>query len=318
MNEKVSSQWSEEDEVAFNILKAQPTSRREEVIRQHHEITTLEALDSAVYKELRIGCELPEEVESCIPFQWRNQETLAEFVERVYKPSPESGSVQPIEINNVRAKVLRKRASIKIRSTNILSDHLYLHIGKRFKVLYIFSDRGFLEESLSSLSVSNQTPTHSTTEALSRGYLPPLLIMETLATLNLLFPSVNDPRSHRFSKRWVHRHAPEEHRKSLLEPSRQWSTLGYDDPPKRIRELYQRYPYWAPQLSQLLEEVIDPAPVNWWGTHVKRNLSEANMYKCAVAALMVAATSGTLATVLAAVQVWISYCDWKKDGKPRC
>ncbi|EQB56933.1 hypothetical protein CGLO_03016 [Colletotrichum gloeosporioides Cg-14] len=277
-----------------------------------------EALDSAVYKKLRIGCELPEEIESCIPFQWRNQETLAGFVERVYEPSPESGSVQPIDINNVRAKVLRKRASIKIRPTDILSGHLYLHIGKRFKILYPFSDRGFLEESLSGLCISNQAPTHSTTEALGRGCLPPLLMMETLATLNLLFPSVNDPRSHRFSKRWVHRHAPEEHRKSLLEPSRQWSTLGYDDPPKRLRELYQRYPYWAPQLSLLLEEVREPTPVNWWGTHVKRNLSEANMYKCAVAALIVAAISGTLATVLAAVQVWISYCDWEKDGKPRC
>lgn len=168
MDEKFSTLWSEEERVAFNILKAQPTSRREEVIHQHHDITTLEALDSAVYKKLRIGCELPEEVESCIPFQWRNQETLAEFVERVYKPSPESGSVQPIDINNVRAKVLRKRASIKIRSTNILSDHLYLHIGKRFKILYLFPDRGFLEDSLSGLSVSNQTPTHSPTEALSR------------------------------------------------------------------------------------------------------------------------------------------------------
>lgn len=143
---------------------------------------------------------------------------------------------------------------------------------------------------------------------IKRGCLPPGLMRETLRTLTLLFPLVNDSGSRKFLKRWIHQHELDER---LLEPYPVYDKTS----PRRLRELYQQYPFWAPQLSQLLEEVNDPTPVTRWERYAKRKRSQAHMYKCAVAALILAAVSGTLATLLAVVQVWISYEAWQDEKK---
>ncbi|KXH39143.1 hypothetical protein CSAL01_03174 [Colletotrichum salicis] len=86
------------------------------------------------------------------------------------------------------------------------------------------------------------------------------------------------------------------------------------DLPGSLHDLYEDSPHWASQLSRLLKEVNDPTPTTRWERYAERRKSHRHTYKCAIAALIVAAVSRTLATLLAAVQVWISYCDWDKNA----
>lgn len=137
-------------ERAFEILKSRPDSQKSALVHEHQNETSAALLESAVRTKLRTECR--ETISgTCNLFKWIEEETLEEFVNRVYKHSPESSSSQPININDARAKVLVKHARIEIQSTDKLSDHLYLYFGRGFKILYVFSDRGFLEDSLDSL-----------------------------------------------------------------------------------------------------------------------------------------------------------------------
>ncbi|KAL2880802.1 hypothetical protein SGCOL_003829 [Colletotrichum sp. CLE4] len=153
----------------------------------------------------------------------------------------------------------------------------------------------------------------NTEEAIALGCLPAKLIEETIRTYNLLFPPIGSAKSKKLLRDWVKRERLDE---SLLSPS---FDNCKNEPPKTLYDLYEDFPYWAPQLARLLEEVDDPTPTTRWERYAERRKSHRHTYKCAIAALVVAAVSGTLATLLAAVQVWISYCDWdKNDHKALC
>ncbi|KAE9569095.1 hypothetical protein CGMCC3_g14841 [Colletotrichum fructicola] len=241
-----------------------------------------------------------------VTYQWKSDETIVDFLDRVYgRVLIGAVQYQPVNIRNLRASNLIRETSIKIQPTNKLSDHLHLMYGDDFKILLVFHHRAFLEYSLKRLKNDSDNLSHSTLDALKCGCLHPQLLSETLRTLDLLFPPLGDKKSRKFLKKWV---SKENLDTRLLDHSA--SIFGFEQPPKDLHGLYEQYPYWGRQLSRLLREFDDPTPITWWQKYTERGRSPRRMYECAIVALFVTAFSALTATALAAVQVWISYCDW--------
>ncbi|KAK1522131.1 uncharacterized protein CCOS01_09843 [Colletotrichum costaricense] len=214
-------------------------------------------------------------------------------------------------MENSSAYILSKNARVFLKATDVLSDHLSLIIGEGFKTLLVFHHRAFLERSLEVLKTDREDLSQSLPEAVSIGCLDPTLLQETLRTLDLLFPPSGDGQSRRILEKWVQK---EDLDPGLLEPGHTMLEISAENKtPDDLQELYMQYPHWAPRLARLLKEVDDPTPTTRWERYAERRKSPRHMYKCALAAFIVAAIFGILATVLAAVQVWISYCAWVDD-----
>lgn len=102
-----------------------------------------------------------------ISFKWKNNETIVDFLDRVYSRVPlSSTSDQPINVRNLRAANLTRETGIQIKGTNKLSDHLYLSYGDDSKTLFVFHHRFFLEYSLKILEDDRNDLDHSTLDAL--------------------------------------------------------------------------------------------------------------------------------------------------------
>ncbi|KAK1723450.1 uncharacterized protein BDZ83DRAFT_653103 [Colletotrichum acutatum] len=244
--------------------------------------------------------------------EWKAEETLTAFLKRVYSQAFAGGTPeQPINTGNLRAYILSKNARVVVKETDVLSDHLSLIIGEGFKTLLVFHHRAFLEDSLEVLKADQEDLSQSFSEAVSIGCLAPTLLEETLRTLDLLFPPSGDGQSRRILEKLVQR---EDLDPCLLELGHTMLEISVENQtPDDLQELYMQYPHWAPRLARLLKEVDDPTPTTRWERYAERRKSPRHMYKCALAAFIVAAIFGILATVLAAVQVWISYCAWVDD-----
>jgi len=137
---------------------------------------------------------------------------------------------------------------------------------------------------------------------------------ETLATLEIVFPPVGDARSQCILAREVTRRGLDP---ALLQSLR-FHPSDHDSPsdarkPTDFCGLYQRFPFWAARLHDLWAEADDPAPVSYIGRLTERKKSPRFMYWCGVMAVAVAILFGVVATILAALQVWISYCSWLDD-----
>lgn len=167
---------------------------------------------------------------------------------------------------------------------------------------------------MSETSAARIAVNDESSQDVSRGCLPPQLVIETLKTFVLLFPllQVGNDQSQRMLRKWVEN---EDLDKTLVDRHHVLAKLfaGGQPDPEDTRALLQQYPYWGAQLARLLREVDEPTAVTWLERHAERRRSPRHMYKCAMAALIVTAVFGMLATVLAAVQVWISYCAWVED-----
>jgi hypothetical protein len=83
--------------------------------------------------------------------------------------------------------------------------------------------------------------------------------------------------------------------------------------PEDVQALGAKFPHWGDRLYKLWKEADEPAPVSqlgWWSESKK---SPRFTYWAGIIALSFAVVFGILATVLSALQVWISYCTWKND-----
>lgn len=92
----------------------------------------------------------------------------------------------------------------------------------------------------------------------------------------------------------------------------------YTRPLTTRRELFERYPHWAVRLHILYTEAEDPTPVSWFGRWAERRRAARHTFWLTFLAFVAAALFGILASILAVIQVWISYCQWKGDGARFC
>jgi hypothetical protein len=84
------------------------------------------------------------------------------------------------------------------------------------------------------------------------------------------------------------------------------------------RELFSRFQYWAVRLNAIYEEAEDPTPTTRIGRWAERRKAARHTFWLTVLGFTVAIFFGIAATVLAAVQVWIGYCDWKGQISAAC
>ncbi|KAF9881568.1 hypothetical protein CkaCkLH20_00714 [Colletotrichum karsti] len=295
----------------INSIKSTPSLAKSAIISAHSETGEQSTIDCVVRMMFMTATKTDYTAfGGFVTVQWRKDETIVDYLDRVYPRLPVGGQQeQPVNTRHLRANVLMSQAGIRIKPTDKLSDHLYLIYGEDFKTLLVFSHRSFLEYSLKKLRADSIDLEHSTAEAVVCGCLPPKLIIETLRTLDFLFPPFGDKKSKKFLNKWVNDGKLDS---SLLNGAAYISEEG--QPPKDLLGLYEQYPYWGRRLTRLLREVEDPTPITWWQRYTERGRSPRRMFECAVAALIVTAFSAFVATALAAVQVWVAYCDW--DGAP--
>ncbi|KAI3327594.1 hypothetical protein HD806DRAFT_327919 [Xylariaceae sp. AK1471] len=247
--------------------------------------------------------------------RWKESESLESYLNRVFPISrAPNQDLAVFRQGKLSASYLRSFASIQIKWTDSLSDHLILLKGEGWKSLYIFRHLGFLNVSLNVLSADDEDMAHTALEALRLGCLPPNLLKETLLTLDILFPIIGDSASRAILEKEVQKNQLDKY----------FLDRFYQDPrdherpadaldPSNVRLLYEKYPYWADRLFDLWKEADDPTPttrIERW-TEARRN--PRFTYWCTVVSIMIAISFGALATALAAVQVWISWCSWLDD-----
>ncbi|KAI1393365.1 uncharacterized protein F4822DRAFT_9613 [Hypoxylon trugodes] len=252
---------------------------------------------------------------------WKASETITQYIDRVYPLSSDiPHDIRPIRMDKLRMSYLEAYANVHIQWTDHLSDHLVLLKGIAQKTLYIYAHPWFLRASLRNLGAIDFSLACSTADSTMVGCLPPRLIRETLRTFDVLFPAAGDPHSLSILIREVDGHSLDPY----LLRSIQGDLEEHEHPrdalePEDARALYQKYPYWADRLYDLWREADDPMPVTNLERWSESRRNPRFTYWCAVVSIGVAIVFGLVANILGAMQLWISYCDWKNNSSlPVC
>jgi hypothetical protein len=233
---------------------------------------------------------------------WKEDESLKDFIFKIFPQNTLKAVDKPIQIQKLSVFQLRRFAKVEIRWTIYLSDHLTLQRTEKGKELYVFNHAGFLEMWSRSSNVNSFA-----------SILPPSLANETLRTFELLFPH-NDKQSRAILTKEIKRRKLD----PLLETEGVYQPY-HDRPedavaPDDVDSLIEKFPYWSERLYNLWREADDPAPITrlgWW-SESKRN--PRFTYWAGVVALSFAVFFGVVATILSAMQVWISYCAWRSTS----
>lgn len=266
--------------------------------------------------------------------RWKDFENLEEYLKRVFPLSrlPQQ-DLAVFRLAKLCASYLHVYSGVQIQWTDHLSDHLILLRGEGWKRLYIFRHPGFLKVSLDTLGADDKDMAHTNLGALklyakslplyhifrkltafNSGCLQPSLLKETLSTLDIIFPVIGDRASRAILEREVQNHELDRYfldRFDLDPRDHERPSDALD--PTDVRSLYEKYPYWADRLYDLWREADDPTPttrIERW-TEARRN--PRFTYWCAVISIVIAILFGMIATSLAAVQVWITWCEWIDD-----
>lgn len=85
-----------------------------------------------------------------------------------------------------------------------------------------------------------------------------------------------------------------------------------------LKQLVEKYPYWATRLYAILVEVDNPTAISWFGRWSERRKAARHTFSLTYLGIVIAILFGMAATGLAAVSVWISYCDWQGDISRVC
>ncbi|KAI0141977.1 hypothetical protein BJ166DRAFT_629804 [Pestalotiopsis sp. NC0098] len=246
---------------------------------------------------------------------WKESESLIKYLSRVFPISqPPQQDLLAFNADKLRASYLQAYASIQIEWTNYLSDHLVLLRGDTFKKLYIFRHPGFIKVSLERLAADEEESPQTLIDAVKLGCLSPALLKETLLTFDLVFPVVGDRASRTILEKEVRDHGLDPYLLvHFYQDSRDHECPRDAIEPRDIKSLYEKYPYWADRLYDLWREADDPTPITTIERWSEARRNPRFTYWCAVVSIILAFTFGMISTGLAAVQVWIAWCDWIGD-----
>ncbi|KAK6856658.1 hypothetical protein PG990_011503 [Apiospora arundinis] len=203
--------------------------------------------------------------------RWKTEESIAALIDRVFPQRlPDditSSDTQRVKMQKMSMSYVTQYTHVEIQWTDYLSDHLLLSTGINWKRLYVFRHPAFIRTALKHLEGKGAV---TDAEALSQGCLPPGLMKETLATLNVLFPSA-DKRS-----------------RLLLEKE------------ERVRAV-PKVPLLGERLYDLWIEAEDPTPITTVGKWSDSKKSGRYVYWAGFMALVIAIIFGIAATALAAL-----------------
>lgn len=330
----------------FDVLKSGHDKPRRDLSTL---LTNQSAMDLSLRLMLMTGCSSEQTIGGDVfrP-RWKEHESLPQYLSRVYPvndvpPGGRGGGSQSLSLHKLSVDYLKSYADINIQWTHHLTDHLLLLKGSDWKTLYVFAHPAFILKSLETISDDDATNQQhedvadtaelfadslsryvmlpnpldflcTLTNTDSRGCLPPPLLRETLSTLEILFPPVGNMRSQRLLAKEVARHNLDP---ILLQPIRfhasDHQNAGDVQKPTDVYGLYEQFPFWGARLQNLWAEAEEPTPTSFIGKLSDRKKSPRFMYWCGVLTLTVAVMFGIVSTILAALQVWISYCSWMGD-----
>ncbi|KAK4209189.1 hypothetical protein QBC37DRAFT_295039 [Rhypophila decipiens] len=291
----------------FNLLKTSAYQPKHTMMSSNDGLTSA-ALDLGVRIMLGTSCKTPGTYAGDVFMpEWRNGESLIEFVDRVYPryPIPADEAVRNTVISSARlsADSLKNDSRLTIEWTNRLSDHLILLT--EWKKVYIFRYPCYIKMCLEALSKDKPELDQDTASSLAMGALPAALLIETLATYGLLFSN-------------------EASRTTLREAIKQDSAFGsaystfslpHNEPrdarsPDTIELLYKKFPHWGGRLEDLWKEIDNPTPATRIEKFSEKRKSPRWTTWWGLLGLLFAILFGIAATVLGAVQVWIPWCSW--------
>jgi len=144
-----------------------------------------------------------------------------------------------------------------------------------------------------------------------RGSLPPALLIETLSTYNLLFSNSDQ------DSRIILREAIKTD--SAFGETFSAFSLPHDEPrdarsPDTLELLYKKFPHWAGRLEDLWKEIDNPTPATRIERFADKRKSPRWTTWWVLLGLIFAILFGVAATMLGALQVWISWCSWMDDA----
>ncbi|KAI1328411.1 hypothetical protein F5Y16DRAFT_398344 [Xylariaceae sp. FL0255] len=262
--------------------------------------------DLAVRLMLMTSCQTPGTIGGDIfrPL-WKSDETLCQYIHRIYPrydPPSDGSQSQPIYMHKLTADFLKSYVNIDIRWTDRLSDHLLLLKGSDWKSLYLFSHPAFLTTSLEVLPKEAPDGTTETAFAIDSCKLEHTVSYHRRYQITTHLTKV--VRERRLDP-------------ALLQPLL-YPTFEHNSPadalhPVDINGLYKRFPFWAERLHDLWAEANNPTPITYIERLTHRKQSPRFSYWCTVVAIMIGILFGIFATLLGALQVWISYCSWLDD-----
>ncbi|KAK8024336.1 hypothetical protein PG993_012402 [Apiospora rasikravindrae] len=277
----------------LTFLKICPHVPRAELHRNLRNQDTSPFPESALDLTIRIMFAIATLPDSAIGGQlfrprWKSEESIAALVDHVFPrrlPSDIAPDSQRIKMQKLSLGYVTQYIQVEIQWTDYLSDHLLLSTGVNWKRLYVFRHPAFIRAALRHLEgkgAVTEMQALSQRRSIATALTPPLL--EPL------------PPDHSY-------HATQ--RDALL--------------PRSVSALYQRFPYWGERLYDLWVEAEDPTPITTVGKWSDSKKSGRYVYWAGFVALVIVILFGIAATVLAALQVWISWCSWVDDpNRPGC
>ncbi|KAK0707381.1 hypothetical protein B0H67DRAFT_494348 [Lasiosphaeris hirsuta] len=232
------------------------------------------------------------------PVSWPPDKSLLAAVSDAFPtqnhPSLQDGDAYARVIrSNLTALNLKRVAGLRIEATTNLHDHLKLN--QVDGTVQVFHCVNFLREHLLSarpISTETEPP----------PCLPRLLALETLHTIQLLFPQ--EERSQALLRNLVSKHGFD--RDCLTFGMAPYEQAGGDE-----RRQAQRFPVWGSRLMDLYDEIENPKPRSPFDTWVERRSKSRHVMLATVAGVMTAVVLGLLGLCVSIFQAWIAWQDWK-------
>lgn len=138
---------------------------------------------------------------------------------------------------------------------------------------------------------------------LSRGYLPPQLLVETLHSIQAILFHFDDSKSSPILERLM---AKDGFDRDCAKAE------GYKMFDDIIHNL--EYRYWGERLAVLHGFTRERPPRNKFERWMRWQASESNAFAVALAALLISIVVGILGLGLAAFQSWVAWGAWKDPG----
>lgn len=137
-------------------------------------------------------------------------------------------------------------------------------------------------------------------------FLPRELALETLYTLQILFP--HDNQTSKLILKLISKEA--------FDPNvGKHITNGTGDNGIELKgemKEAQKWKYWGSRMLDLYEELQNERPHGTWDVWVDRNSKNRHVMMATIIGVFIAVILGILSLCLAGLQTWISYRAWKK------
>lgn len=241
--------------------------------------------------------------------RWQCDQSLDAFIEDSFpKNEHQELQVGGRKMETIRRKLtavnLKSIGNIEIQGTHDLRNHLRLNDWEGKVRVKIFHHTSFLRQHL---LASKQAKEQGDSDEVSDGFvLPRGLALETLYTLQILFPSDNQSTSKLIEKLVSTEGFDPNVGKHI--------TNGTDDNGIELKgeqKEAQKWKYWGSRMLDLYEELQNERPHGTWDVWVERNSKNRHVMMATIIGVFIAVLLGVLSLCLAGLQTWISYRAWK-------